>query len=66
MYMLVVKEVMENLQLVLHIQEEDTTEAEMQDIGVEVAGGATDIRIGGNTLYYRVIVAGGGRRCLCP
>ena len=38
----------------------------MQDIGVEVAGGATDIRIGGNTLYYRVIVAGGGRRCLCP
>ena len=62
--MLVVKEVMENLQLVLHIQVEDTTEAEMQDIEVEVAGGATDIRIGGNTLYYRVIVAGGGRRCL--
>lgn len=26
----------------------------------EVAGGATDIRIGNTSLYYRVIVAGGG------
>lgn len=63
MYMLVDKEVM-SLHLILHIQEEDSTEEEMQDIEVEVAGGATDIRIGGNTLYDRVIVAGGGRRCL--
>lgn len=64
MYMLVDKEVMERKKAVLHIQEEDTTEEEMQDIEVEVAGGATDIRIGGNTYYDRVIVAGGGRRCL--
>lgn len=63
MYMLVDKEVM-SLHLILHIQEEDSTEEEMQDIEVEVAGGATDIRIGGNILYDRVIVAGGGRRCL--
>lgn len=27
-------------------------------------GGATDIRIAGTTLYYRVIVAGGGRWCI--
>ena len=62
--MLVVKVVMEQKHLILHIQEEDTTEEEMQDIEEVVAGGATDIRIGGNTLYNRVIVAGGGRRCL--
>ncbi len=29
-------------------------------------GGATDIRIGGNTLYHRLIVAGGGGGVGCP
>lgn len=52
---------MEQVQITQKHQVEALMVVEMLDIVEVLAGGGTDIRIGGTTLNHRLIVAGGGR-----
>ena len=55
---------MEQVQGAQMYQEEALMAGETLDIVEVLAGGGTDIRIGGTTLNHRLIVAGGGGRSI--